>query len=95
MQRNHRKNGFRCKRKGIILKILIYGKPTCVYCDRAKDLCSRKFGEFEYKDVTEPKNLAELKTKVPNVKTVPQIFVDDGFIGGYDDFKDFVEAKGL
>jgi glutaredoxin 1 len=93
MQRNHQKNGFRCKRKGIILKILIYGKPSCVYCDRAKELCSLKFYEFEYKDVTEAENLTELKSKVPNVKTVPQIFIDDGLIGGYDDFKVFVEAK--
>ena len=71
---------------------IVYSKPNCQYCDMAKTLLKSKnifFNEVRV-DTGQPKedgqkyiSLSELKIKVPNAKTVPVIFRDGIFIGGY------------
>ena len=61
------------------MKVVIYGKPNCPWCDRAKELVKTKPGiECEYIDITVagingPK-LSELCGVT--VSTVPQIFIN-------------------
>lgn len=66
--------------------ILIYGNTNCIWCDRAKALCKQYDLEYEYKSIQVPEFFQELQEKVPGVKTVPQIFWHDKYIGGYDQF---------
>lgn len=66
-------------------KVIIYTFETCPFCIRAKRLLNNKGIEFTEIDITNEKyKLYELKTKT-NSSTVPQIFIDDEFIGGCDD----------
>lgn len=66
-------------------KVVIYSTTVCPYCVRAKQLLERK--GIEYKDInlsTEaPEVRAELMQRT-NHRTVPQIFIHDQFIGGFD-----------
>lgn len=61
------------------MKVVIYGKPNCPWCDRAKNLVKDVEGiEHEYIDITQvgidgPK-LSEICGE--QVRTVPQILVD-------------------
>lgn len=65
-------------------QVIIYSKPTCPYCIRAKQLLQRKNVEFTDIDVSRDENLYnELKART-NHRTVPQIFIGDQFIGGSD-----------
>lgn len=69
------------------MKIKIYGKPSCPYCEKAKALAA-SFGDYEYinivaEGITKEK-LSEICGK--EVSTVPQIFVDDVLVGGYTEF---------
>jgi len=68
--------------------IEIYGKETCVYCDRSKDILEELELDYTYYDVEEnTKNLQEMLSRIPGAKTVPQILINDVSIGGYDDLR--------
>ena len=69
------------------MKIKIYGKPSCPYCEKAKSLAS-SFGTYEYIDIIssgiDKEKLSDICGK--EVTSVPQIFVDDVLVGGYTEF---------
>lgn len=66
--------------------ITIYTTPTCPYCIRAKYLLTSKGLTFEEIDVTKDPVLREtMVKKAKGQKTVPQIFINDKPIGGFDD----------
>lgn len=66
--------------------VKIYTTPTCPYCIRAKMLLDNKgvaFEEISMYDVTADERQA-LAQKTNHYRTVPQIFIGDTFIGGFD-----------
>lgn len=70
------------------MKVVIYGRPQCKWCDAAKELCEYEDLQYEYINIREAgidgAKLSEIcGTKV---ETVPQIFADGVHIGGYDKF---------
>ena len=66
-------------------KVVVYTFETCPFCIKAKRLLNNKGVEFKEVDITNDSNkLKELKS-ITNSGTVPQVFVDDNFIGGCDD----------
>lgn len=69
------------------MKIVIYGKQSCPFCQRAKSLCESKELDYEYIDFIEAGMTKEDLEKIVGkpVKTVPQILVDDVGIGGFMD----------
>lgn len=65
--------------------VVIYTFSTCPYCIKAKELLKNKEVDFTEIDITNQRDkLNELKEKT-NCSTVPQIFINDKFIGGCDD----------
>ena len=67
----------------------IYGTNDCVYCDMAKTLIEQCEKEYKFINVAESSGVtAAFFKKFPNVRTVPQIMLSDGFhIGGYTELK--------
>jgi GrxC family glutaredoxin len=66
-------------------KVIIYTTHYCPYCFGAKAFLRSKNVEFEEIDVTDdPARRAEME-RLSARRTVPQIFIDDQSIGGYDD----------
>lgn len=72
---------------------VVYSKPGCGFCDKAKTLLTSKNLPFEEKvlDVGQVKQpnvnyytVEQLRHIVPGARTVPQIFEDGQLIGGYD-----------
>lgn len=65
--------------------IIIYTKANCHYCDKAKSLLSNK--GLTYREIRvdlEPDQLAEM-IKRSQRRTMPQIFINDQPVGGFDD----------
>jgi len=62
----------------------IYTKTTCSYCVKAKELLNSKNLEYIEKNIENLEYRTELLNIYPSVKTVPQIYLDDSLIGGYD-----------
>lgn len=65
----------------------LYTKPTCPYCIAAKQLLANKGVTFEDIVITtlSENERAELATRTNNHRTVPQIFIGETFVGGFDD----------
>lgn len=66
-------------------KIEIYTKEYCPYCQAAKSLLRAKGVEYSEKSLTEsPELRSEMMRRAKGRHTVPQIFVDDVGLGGFD-----------
>lgn len=76
-------------------KIEMYTQALCGYCAAAKQLLDSKGIRYENIDVTmEAGRRREMKERSGR-KTVPQIFIDDQHIGGYDDIAALDSAGDL
>lgn len=68
-------------------KVVMYTRTVCAYCVRAKNLLRQKGVEVEEINMDgRDEEMAALRRRT-NWLTVPQIFINDQFIGGYDDMK--------
>ena len=68
--------------------VTIYTGPLCAFCDAAKKLLTRN--SVEYKEIniaTVDGAMDEMITKANGKRTIPQIFFDDQYMGGYDDVR--------
>ena len=68
------------------MDIIIYTGPMCPYCDKAKALLQSK--ELEYKEIyvgDAPDLMMEMIDKANGRRSVPQIFIKDNHVGGFDD----------
>lgn len=84
--------------------ITIYSKPSCTFCDQAKALLDSRgiaYNELIL-DVGQEKDslktyvpVSALKDRVPTARTVPQIFNDADYIGGYAELRQFVQTQLL
>jgi glutaredoxin len=71
----------------------VYGSPWCGYCRRAKSLLTAKGVEYEEILVGEEISREELSRKIGRpALTVPQIFLDGEYIGGYTELADKLGA---
>ena len=71
--------------------IVIYGKSSCSWCDKAKDLAKQYSLDYEYRSVDHDHYKQQLKAMMPDVKTVPQIWWHGKHIGGYEQFATEIE----
>ena len=69
------------------MKAVIWSKDQCPYCDQAKALLTQKGIEFEEKKIGHGYTREQLLEAVPNARTVPQIFLDDELIGGFNELR--------
>lgn len=76
------------------MKIEIYGLQNCAYCNKAKELAEKlvldNFIEnYEYIDIQAAAISKEKLIEIAgtNIKSMPVIFLNDKFIGGYQEFK--------
>lgn len=77
-------------------KVRIYTTNYCPYCVRAKDLLSRKGIPFEEIDVTQDPEMREKLVALTGGRTtVPQIFIEDMSVGGFDDISALEKAGKL
>jgi len=78
-------------------KVEMFTQDFCGYCTKAKSLINTyiETGMFEnlieYNIEIRSEYKKDLRERLPEVKTVPQIFFDGVHIGGYDDLADYVE----
>ena len=69
-------------------KIIMYTGPFCSFCDAAKRLLTRNNATFEEINIASKEGLMEEMIKRANGKrTVPQIFIDDYHVGGYQELR--------
>ena len=73
-------------------KIEIYTKNSCIFCDRAKQVFKSKNLSFtEYNIFINPNYLDELLKRSNGQRTMPQIFINNIHVGGFNDLKRIIE----
>jgi glutaredoxin 3 len=65
--------------------VTLYVTDWCPYCQRAKSLLTQKNLIFSEINVDDDAKSREEMIARSNRRTVPQIFVGDRHVGGYDD----------
>ena len=69
------------------MKAIIWSKYHCPYCDQAKALLQSKGYQIEERKIGDGWTKEELLEAIPSARTVPQIYLDDAYIGGYDQLR--------
>ncbi len=66
-------------------KVQIYTTQWCPYCNAAKSLLQDKGVTYEEVNAEDPEVRAAMVERANGRRTVPQIFIGDTHVGGYDD----------
>lgn len=78
-----------------MIKATIYGNDSCAYCAAARMLLTKKGVAFEdilvHKDAN---NLAEMRERSGR-SSVPQVFIGDTHIGGFDELFEYDKSGEL
>jgi len=76
-------------------RILMYVTGWCPFCQRARNLLGLKNLNFEEIDVESDSRLREEMTARAGRSTVPQIFIGETHVGGFDDLDTLDRDGGL
>ena len=76
-------------------EIVVYSKPNCPYCVKAKRLLAQMELSFTERVVGVDATREQLLEDAPNARTVPQIIIDGKVIGGYDQLASYIETTGF
>jgi glutaredoxin 3 len=73
--------------------VIVYVSDWCMYCQRAKGLLRQKQVVFSEVNVEEDEKSREEMLARSNRRTVPQIFIGEKHVGGYDEL-DALDRSG-
>ena len=65
------------------MKAIVWSKPACTFCEKAKSLLKMKGIEYEERNIAQGWKVQDLLEAAPNAKTMPQIWLDGEHLGGY------------
>ncbi|HRG95823.1 MAG TPA: glutaredoxin domain-containing protein [Polyangiaceae bacterium] len=66
-------------------RVVVYVTSYCSYCVRVKMLLDRRGIPYDVLDVTGDHDKRDWLVSVTKRRTVPQVFIDDVPVGGFDD----------
>ena len=75
--------------------ITVYSTAYCPYCVRAKELLTRKGVAYTEINVEDDAAREAMIAKAGGRRTVPQIFIGDTHVGGFDDMNALDKAGKL
>jgi glutaredoxin 3 len=79
-----------------MVEVTVYTTATCPYCHAAKALLERKNVPFHEVDVSgDPAERMRLVERAGGRRTVPQIFIGEQSIGGYDELSELERSGRL
>ena len=69
-------------------KVVIYTGPFCNFCSAAKHLLNKKKVNYtEFNIATDQSKMQEMQERTKGARTIPQIFIGDTYVGGYNELK--------
>lgn len=74
-------------------RAIVWTKDLCNYCTAAKSLLTVKGIDYEEKKVGREYTREQLLEAVPNARTVPQIFLDGKYVGGFTELKALLDGQ--
>ena len=78
------------------MKAIVWSKNNCIYCVKAKNYLEKKNIHVEERNIESGDwTVTQLEEAVPNVRAVPQIFIDNKYIGNYDKMVSYINLGEL
>ena len=85
------------------MNIVIYSKPNCSWCVKAKELMNKLNLKYDEKKLDEDYTRDYLRALIYGDSpaslnpplTVPQIFVNNKRVGGYEDFVEYCDSHEI
>jgi len=71
---------------------IVWTKPGCTFCDMAKSLLQQKGIEYEERNIGSGWTKEQLLEAIPSARSVPQIVLNNEYIGTYEHLKVFLKA---
>ena len=69
------------------MKAIVWSKDSCPFCTQAKALLESRGIEYEERNVSQNWTREQLLEAVPNARTVPQIFLNEELVGGFNELR--------
>jgi len=69
------------------MKAIVWSKDQCPHCTQAKSLLESKGIEYEERNINNGWDKDDLLEAVPTARSVPQIFLDEEYIGGFNELR--------
>lgn len=70
------------------MKAIVWSQENCPFCVKAEQLLEEHGVEVEKRELNGTDwTVKQLRESVPHARTVPQIFIDNEYVGGYDDLE--------
>ena len=73
------------------MKAVVWSKYHCTFCDQAKALLDSKGIPYEERKIGDGYTREELLEAVPTARTVPQIFINEQLIGGFNELREHLK----
>jgi len=74
------------------MNVIIWSRYNCPQCEQAKSLLKQKGIQFEERKIGDGWMKEELLEAVPTAKSVPQIFMNEEYVGGLTELKQRLAA---
>ena len=70
---------------------IVWSKDNCTFCDQAKALLEQRNIAYEERKIGYGYTREDLLEAVPTARTVPQIFVNKNYVGGFTELRKYIE----
>ena len=69
------------------MKAIVWSQDQCAFCEQAKGLLEMKGIEYEVRNISQDWTREQLLESVPTARSVPQIFLDNEYVGGFQELR--------
>ena len=74
------------------MKAVVWSKDACPFCVQAKALLESRGIDYEERNVQHEWTREQLLEAVPTARTLPQIFLDDEYVGGFTELRKHLQG---
>ena len=71
-------------------KAIVWSQDPCAWCDAAINFLVARGYDVDVRKVGDGYTKKELIDAVPGARSVPQVFINDKYIGGFNELKDYL-----
>ena len=77
------------------MNIVMYTKSACPNCEHAKQLLQRKHLSYEERDMGDPEEFEVFSATYPELRQMPQIWINGQRVGGLEGLQAALKQVGL
>lgn len=72
------------------MKVIVWSKNNCQYCDKAKLLLKLNNIDYEERNIEKDWSREQLLNAAPLARTLPQVVINDKLIGGFTELEKYL-----